>query len=104
MLVLTRRIGEPIVIDGGICVTVVAIKGDLTPVAKTFATQLAGFPDALAEVSCLKRASCGYSICLDYRIELDDNPESIRSRVEGDMRTVRSGGPSGSRRPGFAVE
>ena len=33
------------------------------------------FPDALAEVSCLKCASCGYWICLDYRIELDDNPE-----------------------------
>src|SRR5215469_15606215 len=28
----------------------------------------------------------------------------IRSRVEGDMATERSGGPSGSRRPGFAVE
>jgi len=24
----------------------------------------------LAEVSCLKCASCGYWICLDYRIEL----------------------------------
>ncbi|MCI0455441.1 MAG: hypothetical protein L0Z62_00505 [Gemmataceae bacterium] len=33
------------------------------------------FPDALAEVSCLKCAACGYWICLDYRIELDDNPE-----------------------------
>jgi len=33
------------------------------------------FPDALAEVSCLKCAGCGYWICLDYRIELDDNPE-----------------------------
>jgi carbon storage regulator len=28
MLVLTRRIGEKIVIDGGITVTVVAIRGD----------------------------------------------------------------------------
>jgi hypothetical protein len=33
------------------------------------------FPDALAEVSCLKCAGCGYWVCLDYRIELDDNPE-----------------------------
>ena len=30
--------------------------------------------------------------------------EGIRSRAEADMRTERSGGPSGSRRPGFAVE
>ena len=33
------------------------------------------YPDALAEVSCLKCAGCGYWLCLDYRIELDDNPE-----------------------------
>jgi hypothetical protein len=33
------------------------------------------FPDALAEASCLKCAACGYWICLEYRIELDDNPE-----------------------------
>ena len=33
------------------------------------------FPDALAEVSCLRCAGCGYWMCLDYRIELDDNPE-----------------------------
>jgi hypothetical protein len=33
------------------------------------------FPDALAEVSCLKCEACGYWACLDYRIELDDNPE-----------------------------
>jgi hypothetical protein len=33
------------------------------------------FPDALAEVKCVKCAGCGYWICLDYRIELDDNPE-----------------------------
>jgi hypothetical protein len=33
------------------------------------------FPEALAEVSCLKCSRCGYWICLDYRIELDDNPE-----------------------------
>ncbi len=33
------------------------------------------FPDALAEVNCLRCAACGYWICLDYRIELDDNPE-----------------------------
>jgi hypothetical protein len=37
--------------------------------------QVFAFPDALAEVSCLKCAACGYWICLDYRIELDDNPE-----------------------------
>ena len=29
--------------------------------------------------------------------------EGIRSRAEGDVRTARSGEPSGSRRPGFAV-
>jgi hypothetical protein len=33
------------------------------------------FPDALAEVHCLRCAECGYWICLDYRVELDDNPE-----------------------------
>ncbi len=33
------------------------------------------FPDALAEVSCVKCQGCGYWMCLDYRIELDDNPE-----------------------------
>jgi hypothetical protein len=33
------------------------------------------FPDALAEVNCLKCDACGHWICLDYRIELDDNPE-----------------------------
>ena len=33
------------------------------------------FPDALAEVNCLKCAGCGHWICLDYRIEMDDNPE-----------------------------
>jgi len=33
------------------------------------------FPDALAEVTCLKCAGCGHWICLDYRIEMDDNPE-----------------------------
>jgi hypothetical protein len=37
--------------------------------------QVPAFPDALAEVSCLKCAGCGHWICLDYRIELDDNPE-----------------------------
>jgi hypothetical protein len=36
---------------------------------------VSAFPDALAEVNCLKCAGCGYWICLDYRIELDDNPE-----------------------------
>jgi len=38
-------------------------------------TEVFAFPDALADVSCLKCAGCGYWICLDYRIELDDNPE-----------------------------
>src|SRR5262249_25961623 len=33
------------------------------------------FPDALAEVNCLKCEACGHWICLDSRIELDDNPE-----------------------------
>ena len=33
------------------------------------------FPDALAEVNCLRCEGCGHWICLDYRIELDDNPE-----------------------------
>jgi predicted molibdopterin-dependent oxidoreductase YjgC len=33
------------------------------------------FPDALAEVSCVRCGGCGHWICLDYRIELDDNPE-----------------------------
>ncbi len=33
------------------------------------------FPDALAEVNCLKCQQCGHWMCLDYRIELDDNPE-----------------------------
>ena len=37
--------------------------------------QVFAFPDALAEVSCLRCTACGYWICLDYRIELDDNPE-----------------------------
>ncbi len=37
--------------------------------------EVSAFPDALAEVNCLKCASCGHWICLDYRIELDDNPE-----------------------------
>jgi hypothetical protein len=47
----------------------------LTPVARSFAGQSTGFPDTLAEVSCLKCARCGYWICLNYRIEPDDNPE-----------------------------
>jgi hypothetical protein len=48
------------------------VQVDLRPVltAEVFA-----FPEALAEVSCLRCAGCGYWICLDYRIELDDNPE-----------------------------
>jgi hypothetical protein len=33
------------------------------------------FPDALAEVSCVRCEKCGHWICLDYRIEMDDNPE-----------------------------
>ena len=37
--------------------------------------QVFAFPDALAEVRCLRCAGCGYWMCLDYRIELDDNPE-----------------------------
>jgi hypothetical protein len=45
---------------------------DMRPV---LTEQVFAFPDALAEVSCLKCVGCGYWICLDYRIELDDNPE-----------------------------
>jgi hypothetical protein len=37
--------------------------------------QVFAFPDALAEVNCLKCEGCGHWVCLDYRIELDDNPE-----------------------------
>ena len=33
------------------------------------------FPDALAEVIGLRCEGCGHWTCLDYRIELDDNPE-----------------------------
>ncbi|MBY0231440.1 MAG: hypothetical protein K2W96_19320 [Gemmataceae bacterium] len=45
---------------------------DMRPV---LTQEVAAFPDALAEVRCLKCAGCGHWICLDYRIELDDNPE-----------------------------
>jgi hypothetical protein len=45
---------------------------DLRPV---LTKEVFAFPDALAEVSCVKCGACGYWICLDYRIELDDNPE-----------------------------
>ena len=45
---------------------------DMRPV---LTKEVFAFPDALAEVSCLKCAGCGYWMCLDYRIELDDNPE-----------------------------
>ena len=53
---------------GGVKTVQVEMRPVLTPAV--FA-----FPEALAEVSCLKCAGCGYWICLDYRIELDDNPE-----------------------------
>lgn len=45
---------------------------DMRPV---LTKEVFAFPDALAEVKCLQCAGCGYWICLDYRIELDDNPE-----------------------------
>ena len=45
---------------------------DMRPV---LSREVFAFPDALAEVSCVKCKACGYWICLDYRIELDDNPE-----------------------------
>ena len=47
-------------------------KDKLRPVltAEVFA-----FPDALAEARALRCEGCGQWICLDYRIELDDNPE-----------------------------
>ena len=48
------------------------VQVDLRPV---LTAAVPAFPDAQAEVSCLKCAGCGYWICLDYRIELDDNPE-----------------------------
>jgi hypothetical protein len=53
---------------GGVKTVQVELRPVLTP-------EVFAFPDALAEVSCLKCAGCGYWICLDYRIELDDNPE-----------------------------
>ena len=53
-------------------VGVKTVQVDLRPV---LTPEVFAFPDALAEVSCLKCAGCGYWICLDYRIELDDNPE-----------------------------
>lgn len=37
--------------------------------------EVSAFPEALAEVNCLRCVGCGLWICLDYRIELDDNPE-----------------------------
>ena len=48
------------------------VQVDLRPV---LTPEVFAFPEALAEVNCLKCAGCGYWICLDYRIELDDNPE-----------------------------
>ena len=45
---------------------------DMRPV---LTKEVFAFPDALAEVECLRCTECGYWICLDYRIELDDNPE-----------------------------
>jgi hypothetical protein len=45
---------------------------DMRPV---LTKEVFAFPDALAEVQCVKCRACGYWICLDYRIELDDNPE-----------------------------
>jgi DNA-directed RNA polymerase subunit RPC12/RpoP len=45
---------------------------DMRPV---LTKEVFAFPDALAEVQCLQCTECGYWICLDYRIELDDNPE-----------------------------
>jgi hypothetical protein len=48
------------------------LRVDLRPV---LTKEVFAFPDALAEVQCLRCAACGYWICLDYRIELDDNPE-----------------------------
>jgi hypothetical protein len=45
---------------------------DMRPV---LTKEVFAFPDALAEVQCVRCAACGHWICLDYRIELDDNPE-----------------------------
>jgi hypothetical protein len=52
--------------------SVKTVRVDLRPV---LTREVFAFPDALAEVTCLKCARCGYWVCLDYRIELDDNPE-----------------------------
>jgi hypothetical protein len=44
-------------------------------------------------------------LATEYGLEsLAECPAGNRSRVEGDMRTTRSGGPNAIRRPGFAVE
>ena len=51
---------------------VITVQVDLRPV---LTPEVFAFPEALAEVNCLKCAGCGYWICLDYRVELDDNPE-----------------------------
>jgi hypothetical protein len=52
--------------------TVKTLQVEMRPV---LTPQVFAFPDALAEVNCLKCAACGHWICLDYRIEMDDNPE-----------------------------
>ncbi|HEY7312107.1 MAG TPA: carbon storage regulator [Gemmataceae bacterium] len=68
MLVLTRRIGEKIVIDGVISITVVSIKGD--------------------------RAGLGVdapsSICVD-RLEVHQRRRASRLGGEVSMRTVQQG-------------
>ena len=48
------------------------LRVDMRPV---LTAEVSAFPDALAEVNCLKCQGCGHWICLDYRVELDDNPE-----------------------------
>ncbi len=48
------------------------LRVDMRPV---LTAEVSVFPDALAEVNCLKCEACGRWICLDYRIEMDDNPE-----------------------------
>ena len=38
-------------------------------------TAIPVFPEALAELVVLTCPHCGYRMCLDYCVKLDDNPE-----------------------------
>jgi len=52
--------------------TVARLQVDMRPVLSEAVTH---FPEALAEVSLVGCLGCGYRICLDYSVALDDNPE-----------------------------